>query len=173
MIKNIFFLLCIVLLLSCKNRQTGEPENNNANRAGQVFTPVQLNQKVIDLENSMAEPILKAEAEIKVRSQNGNMEGVVQSAKAIEDSIQLRIDELNKISPVGVNGADFKLIATRYFEYMKSIYTTYKEIALAKDDAEKSAKAKQMESIIKAQADVVSNLQQAQQKYATENGFVY
>lgn len=125
------------------------------------------------LENSLEEPMLKAEAEIKVRSDNGNMQGVAQSAKAMEDSIQLRVDEVKKLTPVGKGGEDFKIVLTRYFEFLKSIYTTYREIAEAPNDNVRAEKGKQMQSIMNAQSSVITTLQQAQQKYAADNGFVY
>lgn len=172
MIKNIAFVLAILFLISC-NSNTESGNNSTEKNAQKVHTPVQLNERVMALENSLEEPMLKAEAEIKVRSDNGNYDGVIQSAKAMEDTIQLRIDHVKSLDPVGVGGDDFKLISTRYFEYLKSIYTTYREMAEAKTDEARLEKAKQMEAIMKGQADVLGNLQRTQQKYAADNGFVY
>lgn len=173
MIKNLLIALFVTSLISCGNNKTNkEAEPANA-EAGKVYTAVQLNERIMALENSLGEPMLKAEAEIKARSDNNNVAGVIQSAKAMEDSVQLRVDEIKKLSPVGVGGEDYKVVAVRYFEYLKSIYTTYKEIAEAKDDNVKIEKAKQMQSIVASQPAVLANLQQAQQKYAADNGFVY
>ncbi len=170
---NILILFCLALgFASCANNKNHDAETPAA-EAAKVYMPVQLNETIMALENSLEEPMLKAEAEIKVRSSNANMAGVAQSAKAMEDSIQLRLDAAKNLSPVGVGGEDFKVVSVRYFEFLKSIYTTYREIAEAKDDNIKMEKAKQMESLMNSQAGVMATLQQAQQKYATDNGFVY
>lgn len=170
---NILIIFCFALgFASCANNKNHDAETPAA-EAGKVYTPVQLNETIMALENSLEEPMLKAEAEIKVRSSNANMAGVAQSAKAMEDSIQLRLDAAKNLSPVGVGGEDFKVVSVRYFEFLKSIYTTYREMAEAKDDNIKMEKAKQMESLMNSQAGVMATLQQAQQKYATDNGFVY
>ena len=175
MIKNILLPLCIMLLVSCGNDKGTGNDNNNvpATDAGKVYTPVQLNEKIMAIEASLQEPMLKAEAEIKVRGGNGNIAGVAQSAKAMEDTIQLRLNEVKALSPVGVGGEDYKLVATRYFEHLKSIYTLYKEIAEAKEENIKIDKANQMQTVISAQPAILTNLQLAQQKYAADNGFVY
>lgn len=173
MIRSTLILFCFAILSSCGNSKTGAEKDTPATDVNQAYTPVQLNEKIMDLENSLAEPMLKAEAEIKARGDNGNIEGVIQSAKAMEDTIQLRLTKLKGLSTVGVGGEDFKTATVRYFEYLKSIYTTYKEIAQAKDDNAKTEKRKQMETILSSQQAVMVNLQQTQQKYAADNGFVY
>lgn len=173
--KNILLVFSVtaILVAACGNNKNKDGNEEPVAEAGKVYTPVQLNERIIAMENSLEEPMLKAEAEIKVRSGNGNMRGVAQSAKAMEDSIQLRVDEIKKLAPVGVGGEDFKVVSIRYFEFLKSIYTTYREIAEAKDENTKIEKGRQMQSLMNSQADVLSTLQQAQQKYAADNGFAY
>ena len=170
--KHFLSIIIIILFFACGNNKENSNEEPTS-QAGKVYTPVQLNEGITALENGLEEPMLKAEAEIKVRSGNNNMAGVAQSAKAMEDSIQVRIDAINKMSPVGKGGEDYKIVAARYFEYLKSIYTTYREIAEAKDENGRVEKSNKMQSIMNAQNAVLSNLQQAQQKYAADNGFVY
>lgn len=174
MMKNFLWMLCMALCISCGNNESAENESAaTAAEPGRVYTAVQLNERIVALESSLEEPMLKAEAEIKVRGDKGNLDGVAQSAKAMEDTIQVRIDAVKAFTPVGVGGEDYKTVATRYFEHLKSIYTTYREIAEANNDNTRQEKAQQMQSIISAQPAIMANLQQAQQKYAADNGFVY
>ncbi|MCH5599606.1 hypothetical protein [Niabella ginsengisoli] len=75
------------------------------------------------------------------------------------------------MDPVGKGGEDFKLVATRYFEYIKSIYTTYKKIGEAKNEQERTKAADEMMNTIGGQEAVMANLQAAQTKFAADNHF--
>ncbi|MFT3903187.1 MAG: hypothetical protein QM727_08435 [Niabella sp.] len=136
------------------------------------MTPADFNETVVNMEQSLEEPLLKAEAEIKVRSDRQNWKGMSESAKSIEDSINVRLKKIEQMPAVGVGGEDFKLVAKRYFEYMKGIYTSYAEIANAKDDAGREEASKKMQNMLASQPEVIQNMQASQLKYARENGFV-
>lgn len=158
-----FCVLSSVVFFSCKSQSsdTGPVPAN----------PKEYSEKIADLEESLAEPLLKAEAEIKVRGDKGDFAGMAQSAKAMEDTVELRIHTLKKIDPVGKGGEDFKTVSVRYFEYIKSIYTSYKNIAEAKDEEAKKVAADKMAAVINAQPGVLTNLKTAQDKFAAENAF--
>lgn len=128
-------------------------------------------EKVIDLEETMSEPLLRTEAEIQARSDKSDFDGVAKSAKAMEDTVDTRIRALKRMPPVGKGGEDFKLVAVRYFEYVKSIYTAYKNIGLAKTDDARNEAAKKMQTIINAQPGVMQNLNSIQAKFAGDNNF--
>ena len=155
---SIAFLLVFV---SCKS------EKNE-----QAVTPQKFNEKIVLLEESLEEPLLKAEAEIKVRSEKADFTGMAQSAKAMEDTVSKKISEIKKIAAVGKGGEDFKTVAVRYFEYIKSIYTSYRNIAEAKTEEARVEATKKMNDVLNSQPAVLSNLQTSQQKYATDNNFV-
>lgn len=155
---SIAFLLVFV---SCKS------EKNE-----QAVTPQKFNEQIVLLEESLEEPLLKAEAEIKVRSEKADFTGMAQSAKAMEDTVSKKISEIKKIAAVGKGGEDFKTVAVRYFEYIKSIYTSYRNIAEAKTEEARVEATKKMNDVLNSQPAVLSNLQTSQQKYATDNNFV-
>ncbi len=155
---SIAFLLVFV---SCKSEKNEE-----------AVTPQKFNEKIVLLEESLEEPLLKAEAEIKVRSEKADFTGMAQSAKAMEDTVSKKISEIKKIAAVGKGGEDFKTVAVRYFEYIKSIYTSYRNIAEAKTEEARVEATKKMNDVLNSQPAVLSNLQTSQQKYATDNNFV-
>ncbi|MFT4094136.1 MAG: hypothetical protein QM640_10900 [Niabella sp.] len=161
-------LLCmispIILFTSCKTKST--------DTGTRPLTAQEYNDKVIDLEESMSEPLLKTEAELKARSDKDDFAGMAQSAKAMEDTVDLRINALKKMDAVGKGGEDFKTVAVRYFEYLKSIYTGYRNIAEAKTDEAKKEASEKMTNILSAQPGVMENLRNTQNKYAADNGFV-
>lgn len=158
------FLISIAFLfvvVSCKSE-----------KAKAVATPQQFNEKIVSLEESLEEPLLKAEAEIKVRSEKADFTGMAQSARAMEDTVTKKINEIKNIAAVGKGGEDFKTVAVRYFEYIKSIYTSYKNIAEAKTEEARAEATKKMSDVLNSQPAVLNNLQTSQQKYATDNNFV-
>lgn len=160
----ILFAICFsAIFISCKSK--------TADTATHPLTAQEYNDTIFNLEESMSEPLLKTEAEIKARSDKGDFTGMAQSARAMEDTVDIRINALKKIDAAGKGGADFKTIAVRYFEYIKSIYTGYKNIAEAKTDDTRKEAVDKMTNILNAQPDVMANLKSAQNKYATDNGF--
>ncbi|WP_114791919.1 hypothetical protein U0035_15020 [Niabella yanshanensis] len=163
--KQLFIIAAIAAFAftACKSKttETGEAP----------ATASQYYEKVAELEETMSEPLLTTEAAIKARGDKKDFAGIAQAARAMEDSVDLRINALKKIDPVGKGGADFKIVATRYFEYIKSIYTAYKKIGEAKTEEERMKGADEMTHIINGQAGVMANLQSAQAKFAADNGF--
>ncbi|WP_346237639.1 hypothetical protein ABDK00_000985 [Niabella insulamsoli] len=162
--KQILIALFVtVSFFSCKSKSTDTGEKPQ--------TASDYYQKVIALEETMAEPLLTTEAAIKARSDKKDFEGIARAAKAMEDTVDLRINALKKMEPVGKGAEDFQLVATRYFEYIKGIYTTYKKIGEAKNEEERMKAADEMANTINGQEAVMANLQTAQAKFAADNQF--
>src|SRR5690606_14515692 len=107
--------------LSCKSKSTdtGEAPAN----ASQYY------EKIIELEESMSEALLTTEAAIKARGDKKDFEGIARSAREMEDSVDLRINALKKMEPLGKGGDDFQLVATRYYEDSKRIHETDKQVS--------------------------------------------
>ncbi len=165
--KQLFIIASIAAFsfTACKSKTTDTGDTPAPATASQYY------EQVAALEETMSEPLLTTEAAIKARGDKKDFDGIARSAKAMEDTVDLRIDALKKLEPVGKGGEDFKLVATRYFEYIKSIYTSYKKIGEAKTEEERMKGADEMTNIINGQAAVMANLQSAQAKFAADNGF--
>jgi len=160
----VFFLsVVMVAAISCKSKDT--------NSGDHPATAKEYYQKVLEIEESISEPLLKAEAEIKARSDKNNFAGIAASAKVMEDTLDVKIKALKNIPAVGNGAEDFKTMAVRYFEYIKSIYTAYKDIGEAKDEEQREGAVKKMADLINAQEDIMTNLNNAQIKFAADNGF--
>lgn len=149
----------IMLLLSCKSETKEQP----------AITPQQFNETLVNIEETMAEPILKTEAEIKVRGDRGDNAALIQSATAMEDTVDAKIAAVKELPAIGKGAEDLKTATERYFEYIKSIYTTYREAGEAKTDEEKKAAAEKMNKIISAQPEVMATLKAVQDKYVADN----
>lgn len=159
----IITLSIFICLASCKSKTNDT--NDKPATASEYY------EKVVDLEESMSEPILTTEAAIKARGDKGDYAGVADAARAMEDTVDIRIKAIENMGSVGLGGDDFKIVAKRYFEYIKSIYTGYKKIGEAKDEKERTKAAEEMTKIINGQQPVMENLKAAQTKYAAANHF--
>ncbi|WP_460686743.1 hypothetical protein [Niabella aquatica] len=156
-------LFFAITIAACKTKSA---DTGNAPQTASEYY-----EKIIALEETMSEPLLTTEATIKARGDKQDFEGIARSAKAMEDTIDIRINALQKMEPVGHGAEDFKIVATRYFEYIKSIYTAYRKIGEAKTEEERMKAAEEMTKTINGQQAVMDNLQSAQAKFATSNHF--
>ena len=156
-------LIVTSVLGACKSSTKGSAEKPQI--ASEYY------EKIIELEETMSEPLLTTEALIKARGDKSDFEGIAKAAKAMEDTVDVRINALKEMEPVGIGGEDFKIVATRYFEYIKSIYSAYREIGQAKNEEARIKAAEEMTHTINGQQAVMENLQAAQAKFANSNHF--
>lgn len=163
--KKILLMMIVAAagMVACKSK-SNQPDNTS-------LTASEFYEKVAELEETLSEPLLKAEAEIKVRGDKSDFEGIARSAKAMEDTVDTRIKILNGMPPAGFGGEDFKLMVVRYFDYIKSIYTTYRKIGEAKTEEERVKAAGEMKNIMDVQSSVMNNLQTSQARFAADNHF--
>lgn len=157
-LKVLVIALLMIGILGCKNKTT--------------ITAKQYSDDVVKMEQSLAEPIRQAENEIKNYADSLKYDQLSAAAKKMEDIIQAKIDTLERVDVAGFNGGDdFKTVAVRYFGYIKSLYTSYKAIGDAKDEPGRIAASDKMNQILSVQQNVNLNMQEAQVKFAAENGF--
>lgn len=90
-----------------------------------------------------------------------NMEGLVQ--KKIEEIEALPLPKANK-------AAEFKAAALRYFKFIKSLYTGYKDWGKAATEEERAAIFTNLQKIDTEKEAAVDDMQMAQKKYAEANG---
>lgn len=84
-------------------------------------------------------------------------------------------DKLNEIkeqpAPDVKEGANFKAAGIKYFEFIKSIYTTYKEYGAAKTADERQGMLTKLQDIVAGKAKAIADVKAAQEKFAAANGF--
>ncbi|MBZ4188224.1 hypothetical protein K7B07_04930 [Niabella sp. 3A5MI-3] len=137
------------------------------------MTAKQFSDEIAKEEQSLAEPIRAAENAIKVHADSADYKSVAEEAKKMEVLIQEKIDRIEKVDVSSLTGGeDFKTVAIRYFEYFKSLYTAYREIGDAPDEAARITASDRMNQILVAQEEVILRLQDTQARFAAENGFI-
>lgn len=135
-------------------------------------TPMEFSEKIVNAELELGEPLAKAEEAIRAQADSSNFEAMGNIAEEAEKLIGDKIKEIEKMSAKDFKGgADFKQSAINYFEYIKSIYTNYKNIGKAESEGARLAETRRMDTIRANQENVVTMMQAAQNKFAIENGF--
>ena len=90
----------------------------------------------------------------------------------MEDKVDAELQELkNLAAPAVPEGEDFKKAAINYFEFMKSIYTSYKNFGLQTTEEKRMAERQKILDLARHRENVLAEMQAAQRKYANANGF--
>ncbi|MCH5599605.1 hypothetical protein [Niabella ginsengisoli] len=84
----IITLIAAFAFTACKSKSTDTGDKPTS--------PAEYYEKVIALEETMSEPLLITEAAIKARSDKNDFAGIASASKAMEDTIDLRINALKK-----------------------------------------------------------------------------
>jgi|GEM_PF-694187 len=158
-LNTLFCMVVLFFLTACKDKIS--------------MSAKQYSDEIARLEQSLAEPIRQTENAIKVYADSADYKDVSLAAQKMETLIQEKIDKIEKIDVTGFTGGeDFKTVAVRYFEYFKSLYTAYREIGDAPDEATRITASNRMNQILTAQEEVILRLQDTQVRFAAENGFM-
>jgi len=90
----------------------------------------------------------------------------------METKIDMIIKEIqNKPAPKAKEGENFKKAALRYFDYMKSIYTSYKNYGLQTTPEGRQIQLQVMSMVVKHEDGMIADMQDAQKIFAKDNGF--
>ncbi|HEV8505298.1 MAG TPA: hypothetical protein VGQ53_07865 [Chitinophagaceae bacterium] len=98
------------------------------------------------------------------------------SIASVSSRMEIKIDTIikeiaKKPVPDVKQGENFKKAALHYFDYMKSIYTSYKNYALQNSPEGRQIQLQIMSMIINNEDKMIAEMQKAQQIFAKDNGF--
>ena len=98
------------------------------------------------------------------------------SIASVSSRMEAKIDTIirdiaKKPVPNVKQGDNFKKAALHYFDYMKSIYTSYKNYGLQNSPEGRQIQLQIMSMIIKNEDKMIAEMQKAQQIFARDNGF--
>lgn len=135
-------------------------------------TPMQFSEKIVNMELELGQPLASAEKSIITKLDSSDYENAGKIAAEAEKLVDEKIKSIEKINAKGFTGGEeFKTTAINYFEYVKSIYTNYKNIGTAGSEGARLAEVRRMDTIRANQERVITMMQAAQDKFATDNGF--
>jgi len=128
-------------------------------------------QEFVKKERAMIPAIDSTEDAVGRYAALGEMDSVGIVSESLEKKFDVLLDETKaKPAPDAKGGEHFKAEVIKYFEYMKSIYTAYKDFART-DGAERDAARTHMLELVQRKPEILTNIQQAQQQFAADNGF--
>ncbi len=155
MLKKILFsVLIIVALASCKSD------------AGYKYS-----QYFVDKEKSLTPDVSSTEDKVSHYAEALQYDSIRIVSAALEKKFDAAIDEMRqKPAPDAKGGELFKSEALKYFEYMRSIYTAYKDFGAATDEEREGVRVRFLELLQKKES-VIENVKAAQREFAAANGF--
>ncbi|MGZ8545406.1 MAG: hypothetical protein ACXWV0_08930 [Flavisolibacter sp.] len=150
-IKFIYAILIVLSLTACKS--------------GPAF---EYNQKLVKIENSLLPDVEKASQKISAFIEKENFDSMALVSQEMVRILDKKIDEVRKLpAPEAKEAENFKKGYINYFEFMRSIYLSYKNFAV-----EQTEEARQkMISVENRRNAVIAELQAVQRQYAKANGF--
>jgi hypothetical protein len=156
MIKKITTaLLIICMLASCKGREA-----------------LKFNQDFVAKEKSLEADIKSTEASVGEFAKEMKYDSIGVMGERMESKVAKIITELKAApAPDAEQGEKFKVDVIKYFEYIKSIYTTYKELGKATNDEARGIIMGDLETILGKTNEALEKIQTSQKEYAKANGF--
>jgi hypothetical protein len=154
--KNVLLIVILVAgLASCKSKSAFD-----------------YSQDIVAKEKSLAPQISTTEDKVGRFLGAEQFDSVAAAGEKMEKLVQTKIDEINAMKVPGAKEADnFKAATLKYFQYIKSIYTGYKQIGLASTADKRQELMSDLQELAGKKQEVINDMQTAQRKYASANGF--
>jgi len=129
-------------------------------------------QNVVAKERSLEKYISETEDKVEKYADKEQFDSIAIAGEKMEKMIQDKIDEINAMDVPKAKEADnFKAAIMKYFNYMKSIYTGYKNVGRAASTEERTTLVMDLQKLVGKKQAAISDMQTAQKKYAQANGF--
>lgn len=156
MFKHLLFIAVLFTgLIACKSKSAAN-----------------YSQELVALERPFSLIINSAEEKIGEYVAAEKFDSIAIAGADLENQVQKKIDEINAIPlPKAKEADNLKAAMLRYFTFIKSLSTGYKNYGLAKTDDERQQIANEQQKLVEEEPSMISGLQSIQKKYAEANGF--
>ena len=156
MIKHLFLIVVLFTgLVACKSKSA-----------------YNYSQNLVALEKSLSLIINPAEEKMGAYVAAEQFDSIAIAGTDLENQVQKKIDEINAIPiPKAKEADNFKAAMLRYFTFIKSLYTGYKNYGMAKTDEERQQIAIDQQKLVAEKPAVINEIQRVQKNYAEANGF--
>jgi len=130
------------------------------------------NDMIVEKQKSLGKNMDQAAPLLKNYFASFEYDSIASVSSRMETKIDTIIREIAKkpVPPVK-QGENFKKAALRYFDYMKSIYTSYKNYGLQNSPEGRQIQLQVMTMIINNEEKMIAEMQKAQKIFAKDNGF--
>ena len=156
MLKNLFFIAILFTgLIACKSKSA-----------------YNYSEAIVAKDRSLTPHIEETEGKVGRYIAANQYDSVAIAGEAMEKLIQQKIDEINALPVPKAKEADnFKTATIRYFNFIKSLYTGYKNLGKAQTEEERQQVLTDLQKLVSEKPAVIADMQKAQGKYADANGF--
>jgi hypothetical protein len=157
MTKKIFtFATLLFVLTACKSKKAA----------------YNYNQDIVAMEKELEPAITKTEDNVGRYVAAGRYDSVAVAGKAMEDMVQQKIDKIEKQgAPKAKEGENFQNAVLKYFKFIRGLYSEYVKLGKAKSNEERDLVLQDIQKVVSEKDKVITDMQNAQRKYATANGF--
>lgn len=130
------------------------------------------NQKVMRLEKDLGPYIDEAIRKFNAFYKSKNYDSVVIVSQDMENIIEDKTREIQKINMSDVEGGDeFKKSAIKYFSQMKDVFTAYKRFGMQTNEETREQERLRMSEISDEYDSGIEAMREAQRKFAKTNNF--
>jgi len=130
------------------------------------------NDMIVQKQKSLGTDMDAAEPKLKNYFASFEYDSIVSVSNRMEAKIDSIIQDIkNKPAPKVKQGDNFKKAALNYFDYMKSIYTSYKNYASETTPEGHQIGQKIISMVTNEEDSMIASMQKAQRIFARDNGF--
>jgi len=130
------------------------------------------NDMIVKEQKSLGVTMDAAEPQLKNYFASYEYDSIASVSGRMEAKIDSIIREIkNRPAPKVKQGENFKKAALNYFDYMKSIYTSYKNYGSQTTPEGRMIQLQVMSMVVKQEDNMIADMQQAQKIFAKDNGF--
>ena len=130
------------------------------------------NDMIVDKQKSLGKSMDQVAPSLKSFFATYEYDSIASVSTRMEIKIDTIIKEIaKKPVPHVKQGENFKKAALHYFDYMKSIYTSYKNYGLQNSPEGRQIQLQIMSMIINNEDKMIAEMQKAQKIFAKDNGF--
>lgn len=157
MIKKLFAVLLVAgLLVACGGKKAA----------------YNYSQDIVSKERSLEPQITLTETQVERYAGAQQFDSMAAVSERMESLVQKKIDEIEAMKvPKAKEVDNFRAAIMRYFKYIKSIYTGYKNVAKADSPEERQKLAQELVDLANKKNEEIREMQEVQRKYAKANGF--
>jgi hypothetical protein len=156
MLKNLFIITVLITsLAACKSKSA-----------------FKYSEDIVAKERSLTSEIQSTETKVGNYITANHYDSVAVAGERMEKLVQQKIDEIDAMPVPKAEEADnFKAATLRYFKYIKSLYTSYKDLGNAQTDEGRQDVISVLKKLVADKSTVLKEMQGAQARYAKANGF--
>jgi len=161
-------MLIIICLANCNDKKgkTGEADKKDTPSA------FAYNEDFVSKENSLRLDINSTESKVSEFKANQQWDSIAAAGERMEQLIDVIIKDIkDKPAPDVKEGQDFKDAGLRYFQFMKDMYTVYKDYGHEPTEDGRAKQLEKLKNLASQKPAEIEHIQAAQKKLADANGF--